>query len=351
MPLPVSVTEEDAPKFHADFVDDGQPVGIAHVPSICQLPDGRLAAAWYAGSREGGKDVSIMLATRTAGVSPEWGKPVVLVDREQATRELGRYVKKVGNAIIFTQGGTGVGLLYVTIALGGWSSSSLNLKWSPDGGRTWQPSRRLTLSPFFNVSELVRCPPRQMGGGVLAVPVYHEVLGKFPELLWLRTDPARPAWLKTRMAGGRTSLQPDVIPFDAKSALAYFRDVSDAGQLRMAETQDGGRSWSAASPLDLPNPNSSSAAMRLSDGAVLMAFNDSKEERSNLRLAVSPDGKTGWRRLATLDEKEGVKFAYPYFLRARDGTIHLVYSWKMKRIKHVEFNEAWVRARQAEAGP
>jgi predicted neuraminidase len=103
--------------------------------------------------------------------------------------------------------------------------------------------------------------------------------------------------------------------------------------------------------LDLPNPNSSIAALRLSDGAVLLAFNDSKKGRSNLRLAISADGRTGWRRLATLDEEEGRSFAYPYFLRALDGTIHLVYAWQMKRIKHVAFNEVWVRARQAEAGP
>lgn len=34
-------------------------------------------------------------------------------------------------------------------------------------------------------------------------------------------------------------------------------------------------------------------------------------------------------------------------IRARDGRLHLVYSWQMKRIRHVTFNEARLRAREA----
>lgn len=75
--------------------------------------------------------------------------PRSVVTRETAQRELGRYVKKVGNALVFSDDGQRVNLLYVSIALGGWSGSSLNLKTSADGGQTWGLSQRLQLSPFF----------------------------------------------------------------------------------------------------------------------------------------------------------------------------------------------------------
>jgi len=56
-----------------------------------------------------------------------------------------------------------------------WQSSS-QPSTSSDGGLFWTPSRRLTLSPFFNVSELVRNRPVRLANGGWLVPVYHCVL-------------------------------------------------------------------------------------------------------------------------------------------------------------------------------
>jgi predicted neuraminidase len=32
-------------------------------------------------------------------------------------------------------------------------------------------------------------------------------------------------------------------------------------------------------------------------------------------------------------------------IRASDGVVHLVYSWRQTYIKHVSFNETWIRQR------
>ena len=79
----------------------------------------------------------------------------------------------------------------------------------------------------------------------------------------------------------------------------------------------------------------------------MLAFNDSIAGRSNLRLAVSDDAGRTWKRLATLAEEPGAEFSYPFLLQTRDGKIHLVYTWKRKGIKHVAFNAAWLDARQS----
>ncbi len=329
------------PRFHSSFVDDGQPVGIAHCPSLSELPNGGLGVVWYAGSREGGRDVAICFS-EAVGDDMAWtpARPIMNVDL--ATRQLQRKIRKVGNPVLFGDGAGRVHMAYVSVAMGGWSAGSLNITSSDDSGATWEKSRRLTLSPFINISELVRCPPVYTESGEVILPIYHEFLGKFPQLLWLRTEGDRLAWSKTRMDWGRSFLQPVVVPLSPRHALAYYRHGRGQAPLMVTETWDGGLTWSPSEKVGLPNNDASIAALRLVDGRVLLAFSDDAESRSNMTLAVSPDGRRDWQRLATLDHDPESRFAYPFMVRTQDGMIHLVYSWKMKRIRHVAFNEPWL---------
>lgn len=52
------------PAFSEELIDPESPLPMSHVASICEVADGRLAAVWYAGSREGAKDVAIFFATQ-----------------------------------------------------------------------------------------------------------------------------------------------------------------------------------------------------------------------------------------------------------------------------------------------
>ena len=158
------------------------------------------------------------------------------------------------------------------------------------------------------------------------------------------------------MAGWRSFLQPAVVPLGARSAVAFFRCRARERAIGIAATSDGGLTWTRPGFTELPNPNSGLDALRLSDGSVLLAFNDHKSERENLRLAVLEyDGRrvgVTATRVATLEEKVGKRYSYPYIIRTRDGLIHIVYTWQGeqgKRIKHVAFNEAWIRERLEEA--
>ncbi|NCA11666.1 hypothetical protein EBR56_07635, partial [bacterium] len=187
--LPAAPAADESPLFASGFIDHDPPVPYVHCPSIFPRADGGLVCGWYAGTHEMARDVAVWMADAPAPAGDSarqiaWGPPRVVVDRGLATGQLGRFVDKVGNAVVFGDDTGRLWLVYVTIAIGGWSGSTLNACSSVDGGATWTAGRRLPVSPFFNVSELVRAAPMRLETGEIGLPIYHECLGKFPELLW-----------------------------------------------------------------------------------------------------------------------------------------------------------------------
>lgn len=341
----------DAQDFRAELIKPSGATKSSHVASICELPDGKLGAAWYGGTREGHKDVAIYFSTRSKGKEDQWSAPQTVVTRESAVAELQRHVRKVGNAVIFADAQDTLWLVYVTVAVGGWSGSSLNLKRSFDEGRTWTPSQRLTLSPWFNISELVKNQPAAMADGSWSLPIYHEILGKFPEQLSLRQTPHGVRATKTRIFGGKTAFQQALVPINAHEALAICRQADGSSVIMQSRTTDAGQRWSVPQPTTLPNPDSGLDALRLSDGRLLLAYNDSKNRRDNLWLAISSDNGTSWARAAKMEDEPGGEFSYPSLLQSTDGRVHLVYTWQRKGIKHVEFSVAWLNAQLAASEP
>lgn len=343
--LATTPAADEPPLFASAFIDHDPPLPYLHCPSLCERPDGGLVCAWYAGSYETARDVGVWMTTAPAPADTPaaWMPPRVVIDRGRATAELHRFIDKVGNAVVFTDDSGRLWLVYVTIAVGGWSGSSLNACSSTDGGDTWGQSRRLATSPFFNVSELVRAAPVRLDSGELILPVYHECMGKFPELLWLEPTGDALRVRKTRLAGGRTLLQPAVVPLDHKHCLAFLRDHSPARRLVVQRSSDTARTWLPPEPTPLPNPDASVAAVRLSDGTVLVACNLASQGRATLDLVLFDPAADAWHRLATLDDEPGERFAYPYMVQDRRGRVQLVYTWKMRRVRHVVMNEAWLR--------
>ena len=333
------------PFMKEDFIIPDQGANMVHVASICEMSEGKFVAAWYGGTREGAKDVAIFLSFLSSEKGDVWSDPKVVADRVSASRELGRYVKKVGNPVVFSDPQKRLWMIFVTIPFGGWSCSSLNVKVSDDGGDTWTRAQRLTLSPFLNISELVRNNPIPVINGGFGVPIYHEFIGYFPEILWINLQNGANTCIeyrKTRIIGGRDYIQPAVAVIGEHSACAFFRCRSQKKAVGRSTTIDGGNTWSAAERLEQANPDAALDVIPLSDGRFLMAFNDSAGTRENLKLALSGNRGKSWQVIATLENSPGQEFSYPYMIRSRSADIHLVYTWKRKRIKHVVFNEAWI---------
>jgi predicted neuraminidase len=106
-----------------------------------------------------------------------------------------------------------------------------------------------------------------------------------------------------------------------------------------AWSQDGGTTWGPMTATTLPNPSAGIDAVRLADGRFLLVSNPSPTSRQKLEVAISSDGKA-WRTALVLEEEGSGEHSYPAMIQTRDGAIHLTYTWKRDRIKHVVLDAA-----------
>jgi len=112
-------------------------------------------------------------------------------------------------------------------------------------------------------------------------------------------------------------------------------------------SRDGGKTWSALTAIDLPNPNSGTDAVTLRDGRHLLIYNHSahrateaKGDRFPIDVALSCDGSR-WTHVLTLDSQPLPSgYAYPAVIQASDGRVHVTYTWDRKKIKHVVLDPA-----------
>lgn len=393
---PVAVSAESSGDAESHFVSlESGP--HRHAPALVELKDGRIRAFWFSGSREGAPDVEI----RSAVFDPKghrWAQESSVIDREATQVALWRFVKKLGNPVPIRTADGRLHLFYVTVSLGGWAGSSISMITSTDEGQTWGAARRLITSPFINVSTLVKGTPFLYADGTIGLPVYHEFIGKFGELLRLDADGT--VIDKRRLSFGHSSLQPVVLVQDAARAQVLMRHAGPSGPSRVlgTATTDAGQRWTPAAKTVLPNPSAAVAGVALPGGVLLAVLNNLDANRDALSLMASTDGGKEWRTLVALEDQVawrskarseadflvtvralaaatdgGLKesedlaaavrrhqcagqgcafeFSYPYLIRVANGDLHLVYTWNRSAIKHRVFSAAWIAQRLATREP
>ena len=116
----------------------------------------------------------------------------------------------------------------------------------------------------------------------------------------------------------------------------WLRDGGGDRTLHMARSDDAGWSWTKPVPTNLPNPDAGIDAIRLHDGRIVLAYNDTRKDRRRLRLAVSHDDGVSWVPGTVLDEAEQGEFSYPSLIQDAHGMVHVTYTWQRLRIKHVQ---------------
>jgi len=91
----------------------------------------------------------------------------------------------------------------------------------------------------------------------------------------------------------------------------------------------------------LPNNNSGIDGVTLQDGRLLLVYNHVlppgnlvKGARTPLNVALSNDGKT-WYAALILADSPISQYSYPSVIQTKDGLVHIVYTWRRQRIKHV----------------
>jgi predicted neuraminidase len=343
--------DADAPLYLEDFIPNMPDVAAVHSPAITEMRDGTLLAVWFGGTREGARDVALYASTLDPKTN-EWSAAPAIVTQDETARETLRYIKRIGNPALYTDARGRTWLFYVTVSIGGWSLSQINFKTTDDGAQSWTRAKQLQLVPFFNGGTLVKGQPLVYTDGTIALPVYRDYgdLTGFPELV--RLDETGEVLDKTRIAWGRRAgIQPSIVPLAARRALCFLRDTSGARRrVLLTKTDDAGASWATPAATDLPNPDSALMALRLADGTILLVFNNTTLGRGTLALARSNDEGASWRIVHTFEDEtkpdvNGTppEFSYPCLIQTRGGAIHLLYTWRRKKIKHIIFNEAWLK--------
>jgi predicted neuraminidase len=199
---------------------------------------------------------------------------------------------------------------------------------STDEGQTWSTPKRLPdgiLGPIKN--KPVELPDKSLLCGSSSEQdnwrVYME-----------RTTDAGETWTQTPALndGHRLeAIQPTILNYPSGKIQILCRTK----QHRLAESwsADRGKSWGTMQLTQLPNPNSGVDGVVLHDGCALLVYNDSVEGRTQLKVAVSADGKD-WAARWTLEDQPG-EYSYPAIIQTSDGLVHITYTWHRTRIKHV----------------
>ena len=157
---------------------------------------------------------------------------------------------------------------------------------------------------------------------------------------WQRALVSANAWKQGRPLNDPveySAIQPTILVHSTTELQILCR--SQQGLITQAWSTDGGVTWGPMSPTDLPNPSAGIDALRLRDGRFLLVYNPTTRGRRRLAVAVSDDGRS-WRRGVTLENAPDGEYSYPAMIQAADGLVHVTYTWRRQRIRHVVFDPA-----------
>jgi len=189
-----------------------------------------------------------------------------------------------------------------------------------------------------------------LDGGRLIVPLYSD---GFSFSLMAITDDHGATWRFSEPLVGPGNIQPSVATKADGTLVAYMRDNGPAPQrLHVSESRDNGLSWSPVQDSQLPNPGSGADVVTLRNGHWVLAYNDTEDGRHSLAVSLSTDEGKTWPHTRHLERgaPDGpLSAAYPSIVQARDGSLHVVYSYRQgqrgQTIKHVRFTEAWLQSK------
>jgi len=305
--------------IQSGFIYESAPFPSCHASTIVETKNG-LVAAWFGGTAERHPDVGIWVSRFE---NKNWTKPV------EVANGIGFVEKQLPtwNPVLF-QPRTGPLLLFYKV---GPSPSTWwgMLKTSDDQGRTWSEARRLPegiLGPIKN-------KPVQLANGDILCPTSSEKAGW--RVHFERTPDNGQTWTRTdSLNEGRTigAIQPSVLFLGEDTLLALGR--TRQRKIFQIVSGDSGKTWGKMTLTDLPNPNAGTDAVTLKDGRHALVYNHTSRGRSPLNLAISSNGYT-WQAALELENEPGSEFSYPAVIQTRDGLIHVTYTWKRQKIRHV----------------
>ena len=305
------------------FIYETAPFPECHASTIVEAK-GKLLCAWFGGTEEGHKDVGIWLSQLR---DQTWTAP-----RELATGLQPDHSRHpCWNPVLF-QPKSGPLLLFYKVGPSPRTWWGMLIK-SADGGVTWSKPERLPegiLGPIKN-------KPVQLKNGDIICPSSTETDGWRVHFEIMRDGGQR--WLNSGPLNDPAqfgAIQPAILVHPKGKLQAIGR--SRQGRVFEIWSEDEGLSWGAMRATSLPNPNSGIDAVTLKDSRHLIVYNHTPKGRSPLNVAISRNG-SDWEPVLVLESEPG-EYSYPAVIQSRDGSVHITYTWKRQRIKHVVVDPA-----------
>ncbi len=354
-----------------------------HSSSIVELPNGDLLVCWFQGSGERWANDVVVNGARLKKGEENWSKPFLMADTPNHPD---------CNPMLFLNQENELFLFWIVIQANKWETSILKFKTSRDylneGPPNWEWQDIILFAPdddfaqtiekHFKENEgpemvyaeyaptyesmvieaskdpkkrtigwMTRTHPTILENGRILLPLYSD--GFNLAMIAISDDNCK-TWKNSLPIVGRGNSQPSIIQKNDGSLIAYMRNDGDyPGKIMTSISNDSGFSWSFSEKTEIPNPGSSLEAIKLKSGNWLLIFNDNVEGRHQLAAAISDDeGKTWkWKKYIEKSDKGNGSYAYPSVIQAKDGKIHLTYSYHLpqekKSIKHVSFFEDWIK--------
>jgi predicted neuraminidase len=303
---------------HSELIFDNPTFPSSHASTIVETPNG-LVAAWFGGTKEKHRDVGIWVSRHVDG---KWTAPVEVANGTEKQKQ----DFPCWNPVLFMPKSGPLMLFYkVGPDPDAWWGMLMT---STDSGATWSETEFLPegiLGPIKN-------KPIQLPNGDILSGTSTEHDGW--RVHFERSTDLGKTWTATGPLNDGTHLgaiQPSILTHKNGRLQALGRTRQK--QVFQIWSEDEGKTWGEMSLLKLPNPNAGTDAVTLSDGRHLLVYNHTPDDRSPLNIAVSLDGQK-WQAALVLENTEG-EFSYPAVIQTSDGKVHVTYTWKRDRIKHV----------------
>ncbi|WNW10253.1 exo-alpha-sialidase [Pseudomonas sp. DTU_2021_1001937_2_SI_NGA_ILE_001] len=360
------------------------PYAQNHAANLHELADGTLLCTWFAGTQEGMADIFVLLSRRDPQ-SGVWSEPQKMSDDASRSEQ---------NPILFQAPDGPLWLIWTAQVSGNQETAIVRRRLSEDGGRTWGAIETLFDEPGI----FVRHAPEVLSNGDWVFPVWYCITR--PGEKWIGNhdvsavmisgDQGR-SWSRHDVPHSTGCVHMNVHELADGSLLALFRSRW-ADHVYSSRSSDAGRTWSAPSPTELPNNNSSIQYIRLASGELALVYNPINAEgieqrraslydeiedegddrvtpganadgraavwgipRAPMSLAVSRDEGRSWPLRLDIElgdgfcmtnnstEKLNREYSYPTIIQARDGSLHVAFTYFRQKIKHVHIPLAAIR--------
>ncbi|KAA6506836.1 hypothetical protein EPC69_03675 [Helicobacter pylori] len=306
-----------------------------HASALINLPNDNLLSAYFSGTKEGARDVKISANLFDSKIN-RWSEAFIILTKEELSYYSHEYIKKLGNPLLFLHGDK-ILLFVVGVSMGGWATSKIYQLESALEPIHFKFVQKLSLSPFLNLSHLIKNKPLNTTDGGFMLPLYHELATQYP--LLLKFDKHNNPRELLRPNALNHQLQPSLTPFKDCAVMA-FRNHSFKDSL-MLETCKTPTAWQKPMLTNLKNLNDALNLINLNEELYLIHNpSDSSLRRKELLLSKL-ENSNSFKTLKILDKANEV--SYPSY-SLNSHFIDIVYTYNRSHIKHIRFNMAYLKS-------